>query len=387
MVISTEHSVDESTEEKCQTQSDTKGVQIDELLELAVNKGATDVHLKVPCPPVLRIDGTLVRQENFEPLTPEDVQSIFTQVTNHDQRIVYDKHRELDFAYSVPGLARFRVSALQQRGTISLAFRLVPINTPTIDELGLPDICRELILKPRGLILVTGPAGSGKSTTLAAMINHLNENKSRSVITIEDPIEYLFRDEKCVIRQRDIGDDTESFHTALVHALRHDPDVIVIGEMRDIDTVKIAITAAETGHLVLATLHTVDAAQSIDRIIDLFPPEQQRQVRLQLSQVIEAVLSQALLPRIGGGRVAAFEVMLATSVIRRLIREEKIYDILPNIEMGKLEGMQSLDQALADLANRNVVDKEEALIRSSNPVKLQQYLQSQVTSTTLGNRS
>ena len=379
MTISTECSVDKSTERESKAQSETTGVQIDELLQLAVNKGATDLHLKVPCPPVLRIDGTLERQEDFSHLTPEDIQSMFTQITNSDQKTAYENQRELDFAYSVPGLARFRVSALQQRGTISLAFRLVPINTPTIDELGLPDICRELILKPRGLILVTGPAGSGKSTTLAAMINFLNENKSRSIITIEDPIEYLFRDRKCVIRQRDIGDDTDSFYTALVHALRHDPDVIVIGEMRDIDTVKIAITAAETGHLVLATLHTVDAAQSIDRIIDLFPPEQQRQIRLQLSQVIEAVLSQALLPRIEGGRIAAFEVMLATSVIRRLIREEKIFDILPNIEMGKLEGMQSLDQALAGLVNRNVVDKEEALIRSSNPVKLQQYLQSQVS--------
>ena len=380
MSISTEYSIDESTERESPAKSETSGVQIDELLELAVNKGATDLHLKVPCPPVLRIDGTLVRQEDFLPLTPEDIQSIFTQITSHDQKMSYEKQRELDFAYSVSGLARFRVSALQQRGTISLAFRLVPINTPTIDELGLPDICRELIRKPRGLILVTGPAGSGKSTTLAAMINYLNENESRSIITIEDPIEYLFRDAKCVIRQRDIGDDTESFHTALVHALRHDPDVIVIGEMRDIDTVRIAITAAETGHLVLATLHTVDAAQSIDRIIDLFPSEQQRQIRLQLSQVIEAVLSQALLPCIGGGRIAAFEVMLATSVIRRLVREEKIFDILPNIEMGKLEGMQSLDQALAYLVNRNVVDKEEAFIRSSNPVKLQQLLQSQVTS-------
>ncbi|GAI95506.1 unnamed protein product, partial [marine sediment metagenome] len=262
--------------------------------------------------------------------------------------------------YSIPGLARFRVNALQQRGTMSLAFRLVPFKAPSIDELGLPQICKELVLKPRGLILVTGPAGSGKSTTLAAMLNHLNQNERRNIITIEDPIEYLFRDERCIIQQRDLGDDTKSFSIALIHALRHDPDVIVIGEMRDLDTISTAITAAETGHLVLGTLHTVDAAQSIDRIIDIFPPGQQRQMRLQLSQVIEAVLSQTLLPRIGGGRVAAFEIMIATSVIKRLIREEKIYEIPTNMELGSREGMQTLDQALADLVRSGIVTQEEA---------------------------
>ncbi len=374
MPISSDRSVNELTKPEYLRQSETTSVQIDELLQLAVAKGATDLHLKIPSPPVLRIDGILLRQEDLPPLTLADIQSIFGQITSHNQRVTFDKERELDFAYSVPGLARFRVSALQQRGTTSLVFRLVSINPPSIDKLGLPQIFKELILKPRGLILVTGPAGSGKSSTLAAMINYLNENESRSVITIEDPIEYLFRDNKCIIRQRDLGDDTKSFYTALVHSLRHDPDVIVIGEMRDLDTTSIAITAAETGHLVLATLHTVDAAQSIDRIIDLFPPEQQRQIRLQLSQVIEAVVSQTLLPCIGGGRVAAFEVMLATSVIRRLIRHEEIYEIASRIETGRLEGMQTLDQALADLVKRNIVSKEQALVKSSNPVKLQQFL-------------
>jgi twitching motility protein PilT len=207
------------------------------------------------------------------------------------------------------------------------------------------------------------------------MLNHLNENETRSVITIEDPIEYLFQDKKCLIRQRDLGDDTKSFSTALIHALRHDPDVIVIGEMRDLDTISTAITAAETGHLVLATLHTVDAAQSIDRIIDVFPPEQQRQMRLQLSQVIEAVLSQTLLPRIEGGRVAAFEIMLANSVVRRLIREEKIHDISASLEMGKLEGVHTLDQALAALVKSGVVAKEEAMRKASSPVRLTKILQ------------
>ena len=253
--------------------------------------------------------------------------------------------------------------------------QFVPFYIPSIDEWGLPQILKELILKPRGLILVTGPSGSGKSTTLAAMINYLNETKKRNVITVEDPIEFVFRNKKCLIRQRDIGDDTDSFSSALIHVLRHDPDVIVIGEMRDLDTISMAMTVAETGHLVLGTLHTNDAAQSIDRIIDMFPYGQQQQIRLQLSQVIEAVLSQVLLPRIGGGRIAAFEIMLGHSLIRRQIRDGKVYEILPNIEMGTREGMQSLDQALADLVRRNIVTQEEAIMKSSNPVKLQQSLE------------
>jgi len=346
-----------------------------QILELVVEKGATDLHVKVPSPPVLRIDSALVPQEECPPFTAKDIEGIFEEITTEEQREVFIREQELDFAYSVPGLARFRVNVLRQRGTMSLAFRLVPSSVPSVDELGLPQVCKTLILKPRGLVLVTGPAGSGKSTTLAAMINHLNENEARSVITIEDPIEYLFQDKKCLIRQRDLGDDTSSFSAALIHALRHDPDVIVIGEMRDLETISTAITAAETGHLVLATLHTLDAAQSIDRIIDVFPPEQQRQMRLQLSQVIEAILSQTLLPRIGGGRVAAFEVLLANNVIKRLIREEKIHEIGPSLEMGKLEGMHTLDQALAELVRSGVVAKEEAVRKTSSPIKLAKLLQ------------
>lgn len=352
-------------------------IKVDELLKLMVDKDASDLHLTVPSRPVFRIEGALITQEDSLPLTPEDIESAFEQIATQEQKAIFHSEWELDFAYSVPGLARFRVNVLQQRGTMSLAFRLVPFKIPSIDELGLPQICKELILKPRGLILITGSAGSGKSTTLAAMINYLNENAKRNVITIEDPIEFLFHNKKCIIRQRDLGDDTKSFSTALIHALRHDPDVIVIGEMRDLATISTAMRAAETGHLVLGTLHTFDAAQSVDRIIDIFPYGQQRQIRLQLSQVIEAVLSQILLSRIGGGRVAAFEIMLATSVIRRLIREEKIFEISPNIEMGKLEGMQSMDQALADLVRRNIVTKEEATMKSSNPAKLNSLLQSQ----------
>jgi len=345
-----------------------------QILELVVSQGATDLHVKVPSSPVLRIDSVLVPQQDLPKFTAQDVERVFEEVTTEEQRAVFEREQELDFAYSVPGLARFRVNVLRQRGTLSLAFRRVPSSVPSIDELGLPQVCKALILKPRGLILVTGPAGSGKSTTLAAMINHLNENEARSVITIEDPIEYLFQDKKCLIRQRDLGDDTRSFAAALVHALRHDPDVIVIGEMRDLDTISTAITAAETGHLVLATLHTIDAAQSIDRIIDVFPPAQQRQMRLQLAQVIEAILSQTLLPRIGGGRVAAFEIMLANSVLRRLIREEKIHEISASLEMGTLEGMHTLDQALAGLVKSGVVAKEDALRKTSSTVKLNKLI-------------
>jgi len=352
-------------------------MQVGELLKLMVNKGASDLHLTVPSPPVLRIDGALIPQEDLPPLTAKDIELALEQVATQEQRLVFDGEWDLDFAYTVPGLARFRVNALKQRGVISLAFRFVPFYIPSIDEWGLPQIFKELILKPRGLILVTGPSGSGKSTTLAAMLSHLNETATRNVITIEDPIEFTFRNKKCLIRQRDLGDDTKSFSTAVIHALRHDADVIVIGEMRDLDTISTAIMAAETGHLVLGTLHTIDAPQSIDRMIDIFPHGQQQQIRLQLSQVIEAVISQTLLPRIEGGRIAAFEIMLATSVIRRLIRDEKVYEIHPNIEMGKLEGAQTLDQALADLVKRDIVTLEEALLRSSNPTKLQQSLQFQ----------
>jgi len=352
-------------------------MELGNLLHLLVGRDASDLHLKVSSPPVLRIDGALITQEDFSPLTAEDIESVFGQVATQEQRDTFLRERELDFAYSVPGLAQFRVNALQQRGTISLAFHVVPFNVPSIDELGLPRICKELILKPRGLILITGSAGSGKSTTLAAMINHLNETERRNVITIEDPIEFLFKDKKCIIHQRDLVDDTRSFSVALMQALRHDPDVIVIGEMRDLNTISTAITAAETGHLVLGTLHTIDAAQTIDRIIDIFPAIQQRQIRLQLAQVIEALLSQTLLSRIEGGRIAVFEIMVANSVIRRLIRDEKIFEIPSSIEVGSQEGMQTLDQALADLVRRNIVSSQEALKKSSNPAKLQALLQVQ----------
>jgi twitching motility protein PilT len=347
---------------------------IEDLLKQVIDKKASDLHLVVKSPPILRIDGLMVPQADMPVLKPDDLNALFGQVTTQDQRDEFTIEHELDSAYSVSGLGRFRLNALKQRGSISLAFRLVPHEAPTIDEMGIPQVCKQIIRKTRGLVLVTGPSGSGKSTTLAAMLNYLNQTEQRNVITIEEPIEYLFKNEKCVIQQREIGSDTGSFARALKYSLRHDPDVIVIGELRDLATISTAMSAAETGHLVLGTLHTYDAAQSIDRIIDVFPPEQQRQVRLQLSQVLEAVLSQSLVPGTNGGRVAAFEIMLATSVVRTLIRDEKIWEITPNIEMGIREGSQSMNQALADLVKKKLIAREDAMLRATDPAKLENLL-------------
>jgi twitching motility protein PilT len=351
-------------------------IPIDGLLKLMVDTGASDLHLKSSVPPVLRIDGMLIPQEKLPPLSTEEIEGIFVSITTPEQRNAFAKEMELDFAYTVPELARFRVSALRQKGTISLALRLVPFRVFSIDEMGLPQILKLLALKPRGLILVTGTTGSGKSTTLAAMINHLNENERRHVITIEDPIEFVHEGRKGIMVQRDLGDDTKSFATALVHALRHDPDVIVVGEMRDLETIATAITAAEMGRLVLSTLHTVNAAQTIDRVIDVFPPAQQQQIRFQLSQVLEAVLSQILLRRIGGGRVAAFEILIATPAVRNLIRNGKTFQLPSVMELGSNDGMQTLNQALADLIRRRVITREEAMMKSNDPEQLRKLLQS-----------
>ena len=353
-------------------------MEIGKLLKLVVDKGASDLHLRVPSPPVLRIDGKLVPQKDLPLVTAESVETVFEHITTPEQKSTFLREKDLDFAYSVPGLARFRVSVMQQRGTISLAFRLVPFEVLSIDDLGLPRICKELVLKPRGLILVTGPTGCGKSTTMAAMIRHLNENSGRNIITIEDPIEFLHCNIKCMIAQRDLGDDTKDFAIALVHALRHDPDVIVIGEMRDMDTIATAIRAAETGHLVMGTLHTTDAAQTIDRIIDIFPPSQQSQIRLQLSQVLMAVLSQTLLPKVGGkGRIAAFEIMTANSAVRNLLREGKSFELPNMMQLNTNDGMQTLDQALAELVGKQIVTREEAIMKSSHPERLQKLLRFQ----------
>jgi len=351
-------------------------MKIEELLRSMTEKDASDLHIRVPGPPVMRIDGSLMPQEDLPHISPLDVQEAFEQITTENQQAVFHQELELDFAYSIPNLARFRVNVMQQRGTMSIAFRRVPIEIPSVDKLGLPQLCKKLVLKPRGLILVTGPTGSGKSTTLAAMINYLNEHERKNVITIENPIEYLYKNQKCIMAQRDLGDDTKSFASALMHALRHDPDVILVGEMRDLDTIKTAITAAETGHLVLGTLHTVDTVQTVDRIIGAFPPEHQLQIRLQLAQVLEAVLSQTLLPRATGkGRTAAFEILIVTPPVRNLIRTNKSFELPSIMQLGAKDGMQTLNQSLASLVQTHAVTIEEALLKSSNPEQLKKLLQ------------
>lgn len=358
-------------------------MRADELLKIAVEKKASDLHLRVPNPPVLRIDGALKPQTDWPVLYNKAIEQILEEITTPEQREIFYAEKELDFAYSVAGVARFRVNVMKQRGSISIAFRQVPFEIRSIDELGVPKICKELILKPRGLILVTGPTGSGKSTTMAAMVDHLNKTDSRNVITIEDPIEYLYTNNRCIIAQRDLGDDTKSFSTALKHALRHDPDVILVGEMRDLETISTAISAAETGHLVVGTLHTTDAPQTIDRLIDIFPPDQQQQIRMQLSLVIEAVLVQTLLPkREGKGRVAAFEIMVANTAVRNLIRDKKAHELHNVMQLSAKDGMQTLDQSLAGLVRQNIVSLEEALLKSSNPERLQKLLAYQQTQQT-----
>jgi len=350
-------------------------MQIKELLHLMAEQEASDLHLRVPAPPVLRIDGALRPQVDLPRLAPGDIKDVFNEITSERQQESFRQELELDFAYSVPGLARFRVNVMLQRGTMSIAFRRIPFTIPTLGDFGLPKICEDLIMRPRGLILVTGPTGSGKSTTLAAMIDYLNENDGRNVITIEDPVEFLHHNKKCLIAQRDLGDDTRSFSAALIHALRHDPDVILVGEMRDLATISTAITAAETGHLVLGTLHTVDAVQTVDRIIDAFPPEHQHQIRLQLSQVIEGVLSQTLLPRATGrGRVAAFEILLANAAVRNMIRTNKTHELPSVLQLGTKDGMQSLNQALAYLISGNTITFEEGLKKSSDPDQLERLI-------------
>lgn len=349
-------------------------VTVMDLLRRMAEAEASDLHLKAGAPPVLRIHGSLVPQDLPE-LTAEAVKAALSQVTTSTQQELFDREKELDFAYGADGIGRFRVNASLQRGSIALAFRLVRTDIPTLEELGLPEVCRSLVLKPRGLVLVTGPTGCGKSTTLAAMIDHLNEQERRHIVTVEDPIEFVHRNKQCLIAQRELGPDTNSFAAALKHVLRQDPDVILVGEMRDLETVAAALTSAETGHLVLATLHTPSAAQTIDRVIDSFPPHQQQQIKVQLSTVLEAVLCQILVPRADGtGRVAAVEVLVATAAVRNLIREGKTFQIPNVIQTGSQHGMQTLDQALAALCRANVVTPDEALARCANPEEFKRAL-------------
>jgi twitching motility protein PilT len=326
-------------------------MDIEGLLHLMVKEDASDLHLKVPSPPVLRVCGELVPLRDLPAVTPDFAERALERIATADQVKTLHNTLELDFAYGVTGLARFRVSAFFQRGTIGISIRQLPFQVPTLAELGLPPVCGSLALRPRGLVLITGPTGSGKSTTLAAMINHMNRSVRKHIITIEDPIEYVHQDEECLIAQRDLGDDTRSYAAALRCALRQDPDVILVGEMRDLDTISAAITAAETGHLVLSTVHANSAPQTVERLIDVFPAGQQEQIRYQLSQVLEGVLCQLLVPRAQErGRVAALEVLVCTDAIRNLIREGKTSQIPSFLQTGKQYGMQTMEQALDDLA-------------------------------------
>ncbi|MHA2068987.1 MAG: type IV pilus twitching motility protein PilT [Candidatus Thorarchaeota archaeon] len=343
-------------------------MDIHKFLEITVKNKASDLHLKANSVPTLRIDGVLAPIRGEPPLTSMDTLEAFESLTEDKQREIFYKENELDFAYNIPGIARFRVNIAMQRQSICLSLRLVPVEVPTIEQLGLPEVCKALILKPRGLVLVTGPTGCGKSTTLAAMINYLNEQERKTVICIEDPIEFVHKDKNCFVIQRELGGDTQSFTAALIHSLRHDPDVILVGEMRNLETMSTAITAAETGHLVLSTLHTIGAAATIDRIIDVFPSHQQLQIRAQLAIVLQGVLTQVLLPRADrSGRIASFEMMLGNYAIGNLIREARIHEIPGILEVGSQQGMQTMDQGLEQLVKAGLVNVDEALTNAHRP--------------------
>lgn len=342
-------------------------VTIDELLTELVSRDASDLHLKAGQPPIMRIRGDLVRVPEYE-LTPEQHHDLLYGILNDERRHRLESFKEVDLSYHVPNVSRFRVNMFWQRHQLGAVFRVIPFKIRTIDDLKMPAVCKKLAMLPRGLILVTGPTGSGKSTSLAAMIHHINSAKRCHIMTIEDPIEYVHSDNKSIINQRELATDTHSFADALKHVMRQNPDVILVGEMRDLETIALAITAAETGHLVLSTLHTVDAAQTIDRIVDVFSPEQQPQIRTQLSVTLQAVISQTLLPTTdGAGRVAAFEVMTATPAIRTLVRDGKTHQLYMDIQTGGDLGMQTLDGCLLDLLKRGQIDFEHAMSKTSNP--------------------
>jgi len=346
-----------------------------ELLMEVLHRRASDLHVTAGQHPVIRVRGRLVQLEDYPVLTTVATREVIYSILTNDQRQRLETDWQLDFAYAIPGVARFRVNAYVQRQAISAAFRLIPQELPSIDDLGLPAVLHDFARRPRGMVLVTGPTGSGKSTSLAGIIDEINRTREEHILTIEDPIEFLHKHKKCIVNQREIGSDAQSFASALKGALRQDPDVILVGEMRDLETIHTALTAAETGHLVFATLHTQDTPQTIDRIIDVFPPEQQQQVRVQLSVALQGIVTQQLLPTLdGSGRIAACEVLVPTPAIRNLIREGKTHQIYSSLQTGANMGMQTMDTALAQLVRSGQISAKLAESRSTTPEELRRLL-------------
>ncbi|HBI27602.1 MAG TPA: type IV pili twitching motility protein PilT [Peptococcaceae bacterium] len=355
-------------------------VDLQKLLILTVEQGASDLHLTAGAPPTARTYGKLIPFD-LPKLSPNDVENLVFPVIDPQQRQEFVEKWELDFSYSIDGLSRFRGNIMRQRGSIAVALRVIPYQIPPIDSLNLPACITELCNLPRGLILVTGPTGSGKSTTLAAMINYINENRSLNIVTVEQPIEFLHRHKKSIVKQREVGSDTHSFGDALKHVLRHDPDVILIGEMRDVESISIALTAAETGHLVLSTLHTQTAPLAVHRIIDVFQEHMQNQVRQQLADALQGIISQQLLPHPDGqGMSMAAEVLLANSAVRNMIRDEKEYQLYTVIQTGHKQGMRTMDQALAELYREGKVSREMAFTRCVSQPELERLLGKSITS-------
>lgn len=334
--------------------------RIEVLLEEVIKRKASDLHIQVGLPPMLRIDGSLIAVQGAESLNEEGVESLIFSILDDDQKQILLKDKEFDFSFAFGDLGRFRVNAFHERGNMAAALRLIPNDILTIEQLGLPAIVNKFAEYPRGLVLVTGPTGSGKSTTLAALVNKINTERATHIVTIEDPIEFTHRSKQSVIVQREVHYDTYSFSAALRSSLRQDPDVVLVGEMRDLETIAAAITIAETGHLVLATLHTNSAAQSIDRMIDVFPPHQQPQIRSQLANILMAICSQRLIPAIGGGRIASAEILVATPAVRNIIREGKSHQLEAVIQTGAEHGMQSMDKTLVNLIHNGTITYDEA---------------------------
>lgn len=343
-------------------------MDIAELLAFAQKNKASDLHISAGLPPMIRVDGEMKRI-NLPTLDDETVLKMIFDIMNDQQRKSYEENLEVDFSFEIPNVARFRVNAFNQDRGPAAVFRTIPSVVLSLDDLDAPQIFRELVNKPRGLILVTGPTGSGKSTTLAAMVDHINDNKREHILTVEDPIEFVHQSKKCLINQRELHKDTHSFENALKSALREDPDVILVGELRDLETIRLAMTAAETGHLVLATLHTSSAPKTIDRVVDVFPAEEKSMVRSMLSESIQAVISQTLLKKVGGGRVAAHEIMVGTNAIRNLIREDKIAQMYSMIQTGQNDGMQTLDQCMEGLLRDRLITPADARMRAVDKSK------------------